>query len=391
MASPSLFDLSLPVVLAGLVLTLGTSAFWAFGIARWAKQQPCGGSDVPRVSVIVAARNEESTISACLESLRAQDYPAERFEIVVVDDHSTDATFRAAEGAGAGQSVPMRAVRATECLSGVGPKKNALAFGIEHSAGEILLFTDADCRVPRRWIRAMIEHYDPSTGAVAGAVLPVQSAGFGLSLWWLERLLVHYSAAAAIGWGSPASASGGNLSYRRSVYEQLGGIARLDVSSGDDDLMVQAIARAGWRVRFASGRDSLVTEDRTPNAARHFSAAVRHQSTVPYYPWHWRVAFALSVVSGALTLFTVAAAVSHLVSWWYVAALLGLRSVIEAPAARLFARRLGAPLTMARFVLGEVLLPFYLCLRPVAAIFPRYSWHGRSHRPLAADTVSRAG
>jgi glycosyltransferase involved in cell wall biosynthesis len=391
MASLSLFDLSLPVVLVGLVLTLGTSAFWAFGIARWARQRSPGGRDVPRVSVIVAARDEEGTISACLESLLAQDYPAERFEIVVVDDHSTDATFRVAERAGAGQPVPLRVVRAPECPSGVGPKKNALAYGIERSAGEILLFTDADCRVPRRWIRAIIEHYDADTGAVGGAVLPVQSAELGLSLLWLERLLVHYSAAAAMGWGSPASASGGNLSYRRAVYDQLGGIARLDVSSGDDDLMVQAIARAGWRVRFASGRDSLVKEERTPNAARHFGAAVRHQSTVPYYPWHWRAAFALSVVSGALTLFTVVAALSHLVSWWYVAALLGLRSLIEAPATRLFARRLGLQLTMARFVLGEFLLPFYLCLRAVAAIIPRYSWHGRSHRPLAADTASGAG
>jgi cellulose synthase/poly-beta-1,6-N-acetylglucosamine synthase-like glycosyltransferase len=391
MASLSLIDFSLLVVLAGLALTLATSAFWALGVARWARQRLPGGSDVPRVSVIVAARNEESTISACVKSLVAQDYPAERFEIVVVDDHSTDATSHAAERAAADQSVPFHVLQAPECPQGIGPKKNALAFGIEHSAGEILLFTDADCRVPRRWIRALIEHYDTGTGAVGGAVFPFQSAGLGGSLLWLERLLVHYSAAAAIGWGSPASASGGNLSYRRAVYEELGGMACLEVSSGDDDLMVQTIARAGWRVRFASGRDSVVMEERTPDAARHFNAAVRHQSTVPYYRWQWRTLFALSLVSGALTLFTVAAAILHLVPWWYVAALLGLRSVIEGPAAGLLAGRLGMRLTMARLVLGESLLPFYLCWRAVAAVVPRYSWHGRSHRSLAADTVSEAG
>lgn len=348
------------------------------------------GRDVPRVSVIVAARNEEDLISGCLHSLLAQDYPAERFEVVVVDDHSTDATSDAAERAGANQPVPLRVLRAPECPHGVGPKKNALTFGIEHSAGDVLLFTDADCRVPRGWIRAMVAHYDDETGAVTGAVFPAGQAGLGGSLAWLERLLIHYAAAAAVGWGSPASASGGNLSYRRAAYNQLGGIARSDISSGDDDLMVQAIARAGWRVRFASGGDSVVTEARTPKAAHRFNAAVRHQSAATCYPWHWRAAFALSIVASALTVFTVVAAVSGLVAWWLVAAAFGVRMLIEAPAAGLFARKLSARLTAARFFLGEILLPFYLLLRAAAAMVPRYSWRGRMHEPSAAEAVSEA-
>jgi hypothetical protein len=391
MANSSLFDLSLLVVVGGLALTAGTSALWALGIARWARQRTSGGGDVPRVSVIVAARNEEGTISGCLNSLLAQDYPAERFEILVVDDHSTDGTSQAAARAAARQLVPLRVLRAPECPHGVGPKKNALSHGIAHATGEVLLFTDADCRVPGRWIRAMIGHLDRQTGAVTGAVFPAGQAGLGSSLAWLERFLIHYAAAAAVGWGSPASASGGNLCYRRAAYDELGGIARSDLFSGDDDLMVQAVAQAGWRVGFASGGDSIVTEERASGAVRRLHAAARHQSTVPYYPWHWRAAFALTIVSGALTLFTVAAAFSHLVSWWFVPALLGMRFLIEAPAAALFARRLGARLTAGRFLLGEILLPSYLVVRSLAAMIPRYSWHGRAHRPLAADTVSRAG
>ena len=390
MAIFSPFDLILIVVFGGLVLTAGTSALWALGIARWARQRVPGGRDVPRVSVIVAARNEEDLISGCLDSLLAQDYPAERFEVVVVDDHSTDATSDAAARAGTSQPVPLRVLRAPDCPHGVGPKKNALAFGIEHSAGDVLLFTDADCRVPRGWIGAMVAHYDDRTGAVTGAVFPARQAGVGGSLLWLERLLIHYAAAAAVGWGSPASASGGNLSYRRAAYNQLGGIARSDVSSGDDDLMVQAIARAGWRVRFASGGDSVVTEARTPNAAHRFSAAVRHQSAAAYYPQHWRAAFALSIASSALTVFTVVAAVLGLVAWWFVPAAFGVRMLIEAPAAGLFARKLSARLTAARFFLGEILLPFYLLLRAVAAMVPRYSWHGRFHQPSTAGAVSEA-
>jgi GT2 family glycosyltransferase len=378
------------IVLAGLALTFGTSALWALGIARWARQRPLRGCDQPRVSVIVAARNEEDTISRCLESLLAQDYPADQFEIVVVDDHSTDATAQTAEKAGTNQPVPLQVLRAPECPDGVGPKKNALAFGIEHSTGEVLMFTDADCRVPRGWIRTLVAHFDDHTGAVTGAVFPAKPARSGESLGWLERLLIHYAAAAAIGWGRPASASGGNLAYRRAAFDQLGGIAHSDVLSGDDDLMVQAIARAGWRVRFASGGDSTVAEERSSSIARRWNAAVRHQSSVAYYPWYWRAAFALSILSSALAILTVVAAVTGLVSLWFVPAVIGVRVLIEGPAAGLLARRLDARLTVVRFLLVEIVLPFYLLLRAVAAMVPRYLWRGRLHQPSAASAVSGA-
>jgi hypothetical protein len=379
------------IALLGLALTAGTAALWALGIVKWALTRAHAGEQEPFVSVIVAARNEEDTISECLKSLLAQDYSRGRFEIVVVDDHSTDTTYHTAQEAVAGCRTRVSVLRAPLCPSGIGPKKNALAFGIEHSRGELLLFTDADCRVSPRWIRSMVKQYDAGTGAVAGAVLPRRESGPGGTLSWMERFLVHYAAASAMGWGSPASANGGNLSYRRAAYDKLGGLAYMEVASGDDDLMVQALARAGWQVRFASGRDSVVTEDRISSAALRIQAAVRHQSTIAFYPWHWRLAFVISIACGALTVFTVIAAASDLVSWWFVLALIGTRSVIEIPAAKLFAGKLGLRLTMLRLIAGEILLPVYLLLRSMAALMTRYTWHNRSHQSLAASQFGGVG
>jgi cellulose synthase/poly-beta-1,6-N-acetylglucosamine synthase-like glycosyltransferase len=388
MASSSLFHIAPLAALAALMFTAGTSAIWAVGIVRWTRQRIHGPTHMPRVSVIVAARDEEALIGGCVSSLLAQDYPVERFEIIVVDDHSTDATAEVAQAAGADQAVRMQVLRAPDSPAGTGPKKNALSFGIENSLGEVLLFTDADCRVPRGWIHALLAHYDSGTGAVTGAVFPAEQSGIRWTLAWLERFLVHYAAAGAMGYESPASAAGANLSYRRAAFDQLGGIAHSDVGSGDDDLMVQAIARAGWRVRFASGEDSIVREERVSDASRRLNAMTRHQSTVQYYPWRWRMAFALTILGCGLGLMTVLAAAAGLVSWWFVVVIWGLRLLIEAPAAALFARRLGVSLSPAVFLGGEILLPFYLLLRTIAAILPRYSWHGRLHRLLATDSVS---
>ena len=99
-------------------------------------------TDTPLVSVIVAARNSESTLPACLQSLSAQDYP--RVEVIVVDDGSEDGTAAIAEASGA------RVVRTPPVGASV-----ARNLGIERARGEIVAFTDGDCVADTGWVRAL--------------------------------------------------------------------------------------------------------------------------------------------------------------------------------------------------------------------------------------------
>ena len=348
-------------------------------------QRKRANSCQPTVSVIIAARNEQELIADCLRSVLAQDYPSQLYEIIVIDDNSTDDTRRIAERIASGQIVRIKVLAAPACPSGIGPKKHALSFGISQSTGTILMLTDADCRVSPRWIQSHVKLYDERTGAVAGTVLPVRRNGIVETLRWLERVLVNYTAASAASWGLPASVNGGNFSYRRSLFERVGGIVHSNITSGDDDLMAQAIAHDGWKVRFALGCDAFVTEVRRISAKQFLNASVRHQSTVSLYPFRWRAAYTVSIAAAFIFIISMGFAIAGSLPLIPFFSAFVVRAIIEIPAVLIYARTSGFSLSPHLALLGEVLVPFYTILRPLTSLTPRFEWRGRTHQPLIVD------
>jgi glycosyltransferase involved in cell wall biosynthesis len=139
------------------------------GLKRQEGSQRADGSGF--VTVVVAARNEERTIKRCLQSLLDQTYPEESYEIIVVDDHSTDRTARVV----AETAATLRRGRLIHVslgdVSASGGKPRAIAEGIRHARGDVILCTDADCVTPRGWIRSMAGQFGPGVAFVAGPVL----------------------------------------------------------------------------------------------------------------------------------------------------------------------------------------------------------------------------
>lgn len=368
-----------------LTLFVAVSFFWAVGVAAWVSQRFKSPLLMPRISIIVAGRNEEQFIGSCLDALLRQDYDAGACEVIFVDDHSTDGTLAIAEELAAHSEGRLTVVSAPPCPAAVGPKKHAISHGVARAKGEILLFTDADCRVRPGWAKAMLSTYDDRTGAVTGPVVPPAGSGLARLMLRLERIFVSYSSASAIGWKHPASASGGNFSYRAAAYREIGGIAHSHVTSGDDDLMAQGIARSGWRVAYARGANAVVEHLRLPTVRQEVNATIRHQSTVRYYPLLWRIAYALSIVSSIGALMSVACSSFDTKLWLYVAVALGIRMLIEGFSVRLFCRQYGMRLSLPQFVAGEICLPVFLVLRSALSLSPSFSWHARTHHVSAVQ------
>ena len=270
-----------PIVLGLTVIycTLLLLVLWGLLRVREGKNR-----QLHTVSVVVAAKNEQQSIGDCLRALLAQDYPQQRYEIVVVDDDSTDATAEIVRGfAEKNPRIKLLSTRKSD-----GPlraKKRALQTGIENSGGEIILVTDADCQPVPTWIRAMICHFEPSVGLVAGYVRQE-----GDLLWQklrsLERLSVAAVAAGAINWGKGLTATGGNLGYRREVYDQIGGFKDLSKPlSGDDDLFIQLVSdRTQWEMQYAFEPDAAVTSQPPANLRQFVAQERRRTSKGKYYP-----------------------------------------------------------------------------------------------------------
>ena len=120
----------------------------------------------PFVSVIVAAHNESQNIVACLDALLNQCYPEEKMEIIIINDRSEDDTGLILEEYENNNNI-LHVVTVSECEEGMSPKKNAISQGINISSGDIIITTDADCRVPKLWLKTMLSYFTPETGVVA--------------------------------------------------------------------------------------------------------------------------------------------------------------------------------------------------------------------------------
>lgn len=213
-------------------------------------------------SVVVAARNEQESIGRCLDALLGQDIARNRYEIIIVNDRSTDRTAEIVRDYSRRDSR-VRLVEVSQVSPGVSPKKNAVATGVATARNTIVACTDADCVVPAGWLSMFDRHMHPGAGFVQGMVayerLP-GSSDFFHAFQALDFMSHGIVAAGAIGASLPLNGNANNMAYRREVFDKLGGFERAKgVLLGDDDLLMQSIWRdRTWVVKFAGDREGLV-------------------------------------------------------------------------------------------------------------------------------------
>ena len=211
--------------------------------------------DFPMVSVVVPVRNEEAHLPDLLDSLLTADYPAERLEIIVVNDDSEDRT----------REVALSYKERFPCRFEVHDvvtlpddklilKTRPLAQGLDHATGEIVLMTDADCVVPPCWIRQTASFFTPDVGMVCGTTLPHPEMHAKFPLTWFETLdwmFLLGTSAGLSGAGHPQALIGNNYTVRREAYQSIGTFRALEFTDIDDIALLMAVKKSGkWRVVF---------------------------------------------------------------------------------------------------------------------------------------------
>ena len=135
--------------------------------------KPGENSELYKVSIIIPARNEEENIVSCLDSIKDISYPADKWELIVVDDRSEDATFRIAK-AYEDKIQNFKVLRIK--YKAPSPKKYAIETAIKEASGDIIFTTDADCMPQKEWISEMVKYFNPGTAMVIGNI--DQQCGF---------------------------------------------------------------------------------------------------------------------------------------------------------------------------------------------------------------------
>ncbi|MBL4676942.1 MAG: glycosyltransferase [Mucilaginibacter sp.] len=233
----------------------------AYLIKGWAALKRSKLNDAPlatSVTILIAARNEAERIHLTIEDILAQDYPKHLTEIIIVDDHSTDDTANIIRSF-ADRGVQLLQLNEDKPLNSY--KKKAIAEAIAHSNGELMVCTDADCRMDSKWLSTIVAYYEINEPVmISSPVTYFEETSLFERLQTLEFSYLIGIGAAFIGNGRASTCNGANFAYRKDVFYEVGGFKGIDdLASGDDELLLQKVAEVyPHRIGFLKNRDAVV-------------------------------------------------------------------------------------------------------------------------------------
>lgn len=194
----------------------------------------------PKISVIIAARNEAKNIQSCLKSIANQTYPKEHFEIIVIDDNSTDETLLVInEFAKVQNNITVIELKQKNSEG----KKQAINEAIKIANGELIVTTDADCMVQNEWLSTIVNHYSlTNSKMIVGPVMFQNEKNSFEKMQTIEFIALISSTAGSLFYNKAIMCNGANLTYTKDVFEKVGGFEAIDkTASGDDVLLMYKI------------------------------------------------------------------------------------------------------------------------------------------------------
>lgn len=215
--------------------------------------------ELPSVSIIVAARNEEKNILECMQSLDKIEFRENKIEIILVDDNSTDGTSEIIDEFILGKAK-FKKIIPTKQKGELKGKTLAIANAIEFTSNEIIITTDADCTVSPTWAKRIASYYvDENVAMVDGMTNQVEVDNFS-AMQSVDFIYLLATASGSMNIGQPLSCIGNNMSYRKSAYIKVGGYEKLGFSVTEDFRLLMAIKKLdGSKILYPIDRETLVT------------------------------------------------------------------------------------------------------------------------------------
>ena len=195
----------------------------------------------PFISILVAARNEEKHIATCINSILNQDYPSDKMELIVIDDHSNDGTVKAVKAI---KDKRLELLQLEHFLSNnkkiIAFKKAALNLGVNHAKGAYIITTDADCVATKLWLKTYATAFGKGKEMVLG---PVKIDRVNSCLTAFQDLDVAGTmllTGTAVFANHPILSNGANFGFSKKLFDKLGGYqGNENQASGDDVFLLQ--------------------------------------------------------------------------------------------------------------------------------------------------------
>jgi cellulose synthase/poly-beta-1,6-N-acetylglucosamine synthase-like glycosyltransferase len=243
------------------------------------------GTPATAISIIIAARNEEDNIAACIHSVCRQQYPAHLLQIIIIDDNSTDKTFLIA-GNIFYEGVEKICIQLPPVQNNPAPKKRAIETGIGLARGTLIVTTDADCIADPLWLAQIALYYEQTGNVFIAAPVKIKTGSSLLSKFQaLDFLTMQGITGASVFKHFHNMCNGANLAYEKKVFFEVGGFSDIDkIASGDDMLLMGKIAKQyPARTGFIKSPDAVVTTLPAAGWLSFFQQRIRWASKATHY------------------------------------------------------------------------------------------------------------
>lgn len=247
------------------------------------------GENKTLVSIVVAARNEEKNIEQCLLHLVKQNYPAHLFEIIIVNDFSEDNTGQVVNSFIAKQeNINLRLLNLAEAETMAGGKKQAVDFAVKNAKGELIIMTDADCKMNVGWLKSFADSYEQHNSFFISGPVKFEHSGNILKTWTgiqaLEFMSLIGTGAASIRMGYPLMCNAANLAVRKDKFLEASRNIGNEPFSGDDIYLMFAMDKKyPDKISFLKSKDAVVTTRPQSSLTDFFSQRKRWASKVKMY------------------------------------------------------------------------------------------------------------
>ena len=311
-----LLQIFLDIVLIFTALYLICIAAFTFGLFNLKERfHSVNKNNLVKVSVLIAARNEEKNIEKLLESLKKQSFPKELFEVIIVNDHSTDNTDEIINDfINKNKELDVKLLKAEKT-----GKKHAISQALHSAINELIIVTDADCVLNDLWIESIVGFYqEEKCKMILAPVLLSPAENLFEKMQVLEHLSLIGSTAGSASIGFPVMCNGANMAYERKAALEVEKFRKdFDIPSGDDMFLLEQFVKCYGHnnVKFLLSKSAVVKTKTCKTIKDFFRQRRRWVSKTKSYT-SWKV-----IVTALIVLFFNLSIISLLVSAFFVPAL----------------------------------------------------------------------
>lgn len=239
-----------------------------------------------RISVIIPARNEEENIESCLDTILNQSYPEDLFEVLVVDDFSSDNTA-AIVSAYTSQNIKLISLRNFVEANAINSyKKKAIEIAVQQSTGDLIVTTDADCVVPENWLQTIAAFYQEKNPSFIVMPVAINYDNRFIEIFQaVDFMMLQGITGASVYKKKHSMCNGANLAYTKKAFNAVNGFAGIDtIASGDDMLLMHKIYKQSPdKVLFLKSKAVIVQTQPVLTVKEFFNQRIRWASKADKY------------------------------------------------------------------------------------------------------------